>query len=462
MNFERVGIVSDAVFPVFFISFFGVISFFFIFVYSFLSVPFFLAIPFLAFYFLKGRGLSILLITIALFVSFKNFFLLVSYSVLGDEFQLSTVPVLLSVDYTLFIVTSVVFLLFYIKSFNLVKCFFCLLVLFYIVVGMVFSSPLSVATYSRFYLVPMLTLFMVAYGRPWLKDINMLLYGLIGLYLCYLFCEAFIPGFYEFIDIQNYAHIKYWKDPSKAMSDGDLVGSLGTSIAGYRITRLLGPQFHPISVGYMILFICCFLYAEKRLLFYFLFPFLLAGMLFSSKGAFVASLCLFVIFFLRKIKLASGFIPLVFALYAISMFAISSIPGLSSGYEHLAGFLGAMSNFTNRPLGLGVGSGGTMSSFGGAQFGGESGFGAVLAHLGIVGVFLYGGVIFALVRAVKIYGAGKLYIYASYLVVVLINGLLQEEALLPSASFLGWLMFSFYATPYLLRDLPCFSKVLSR
>lgn len=438
---------------VFFTAFFSVA------LYSLTNIPVFIFVSFFIFYIFGNSSLSINFLFVAILITFKNSFTLLSYLLFDDYFNHELTPLLLSVDYSYFILVSVVLFLLYHSKLNLVCLFVCILCLIYLVFGAFFSSFMSAATYSRFYLVPLFTFLMVGFGKQKLNNLRYLVFFLVVVYGIYMLAEAFFPGFYGFIQINEYANIKYWKDPYKAAEETNLVQSLGTSIAGIRITRLLGPQFHPISAGYMLLFMCCFLYAEKRVIFYVCLPFVLLGLLLTSKGAFVAAFCLLSVFFAKRIAYFKGLIPLIFIAYTAAMFAISAIPGLTSGYEHLAGFIGAFKQFPFKPLGLGIGTGGTMSSFGGAEFGGESGFGVVLAHMGIVGLILYLGLIFSLLRIIK-HDSHKMFIYSSYLLVVLLNGLLQEEALLPSASFLGWLMFSYYGLSYFRENKSVFSRFI--
>ncbi|PMJ38247.1 hypothetical protein BCU24_21115 [Vibrio cyclitrophicus] len=437
------------------------LAFFSIAFYSLTNIPIFIFVPFFIFYIFGSSSLSVNFLFIAILIMFKNSFTLFSYLLLDDYFNHALTPLLLSVDYSYFIAISVFLFLLYYSKLNLVCLFACVIFLIYLVFGAFFSSFMSAATYSRFYLVPLFTILMVGFGKQRLNNLRDLIFGLVVVYGFYMLAEAFFPKFYDLIHINEFANIKYWKDPYKAASENNLVQSLGTSIAGVRITRLLGPQFHPISAGYMLLFMCCFLYAEKRVIFYFSLPFMLIGLLLTSKGAFVAAFCLLSVFIAKRITYFKRLIPFIFVVYTAAMFAISAIPGLTSGYEHLAGFIGAFKQFPFRPLGLGIGTGGTMSSFGGAEFGGESGFGVVLAHMGIIGLFLYSGLIFSLLKILKS-DSNKIFIYSSYLLVVLLNGLLQEEALLPSASFLGWLLFSYYGLSYFQENKSLFSKFIMK
>lgn len=437
------------------------ISFFNIMFYAATKIPLFVLLPIFIVFIFPGLNLVVNFAIVAIFLIFKNIFILISYLILGDYFNSDAVPILLSIDFSYFVLIFLLSLVFLMQGLRKYRIVFFTLLVFYVLCGMAVSNIISAATYSRFYFVPFFIFLLVSYGGKYLKYLPDVIVVIILFYLLYMSVEEFTPDFYHYIKINEYVNIKYWNDSLRANSGIDVIESLGTNIGGMRVTRLIGPQFHPISSGYIFLFSIVLFSAEKKWLLYLFAPFIIVGLFLTSKGAFVAGICLGIVFSFKKIACLRRLIPSIFACYTIAMFIVASVPGLTSGYEHLAGLLGALENLPTRVFGLGIGTGGTMSIFKGVEYGGESGFGAVVSHMGIIGIVIYLTLIVSLINVIRKCD-GKIFYYACYLVVILINGFLQEEALLPSATFLGWLLFSFYGLSYFENSNSIFNKLLYR
>jgi hypothetical protein len=385
-------------------------------------------------YFICGVQ-SVLLITY-----FKNFILLFIFNNFPDNIDFSMLPIMFGFDFiylTYFFLCSVILRVVKVSKPTFI---FFVLILFLGILGVFNSSIASFVMYSRFYLVPVICLVLGLYLS---KEEQMLeaLLGVMILYMLFLIVESTYVEYYELINANAFVDLKYYNNPIRAAEMSDFIDRMGTTVNGWRINRIVGPQFHPISVGYSILAISVVIALYSKRLFLFLSPLLLIGCFLSSKGALAALICFYLLVFLYYFK-ARFLVTYTLIMYCGTLLLLSMIPGLSSGFEHFQGLYGALSNVLHRPLGLGIGAGGTMSTLKGPEYGGESGFGAILSHLGLFGVLLYGMLFFHLNKLMKQNRA--LFICAAYLFIILINSFLQEEALAPSSVFIAWLLFGYF------------------
>jgi hypothetical protein len=393
-------------------------------------------------FFLFGRKIyficgiqSVLLITY-----FKNFFLLFIFNNFPNYLDFSTLPLLFGFDFiylTYFFLCSVILRV--VKVSKPTFIFFTLILLLGIV-GVFNSSILSFIMYSRFYLVPIICLVLGLYLAKEDQILEALL-GVMIFYILFLIVEVTYTQYYELINANAYVNLKYYNNPIRAAEMSDFIDRMGTTVNGWRINRLVGPQFHPISVGYSILAISVVIALYSKRLFVLLFPLLLMGCFLSSKGALAAVLCFYTLVCLHYIK-ARVFVIYTLFMYGAILLILSMIPGFSSGFEHFMGLKGALSNVFHRPIGLGIGAGGTMSTLKGPEYGGESGFGTILSHLGFFAIFLYGILFFHFNKLMK--KNRSLFICAAYLFIIFINSFLQEEALAPSSVFIAWLLMGYF------------------
>jgi hypothetical protein len=379
-------------------------------------------------------------IFILIIMLFKNFLYHLSFVTLEDGFSVQYLSLFFGYDYllTLFFGGFAIFVSRLYRKKQVV--IYILLICSYILIGLFNIDIVSVAAYSRFYLTPLLA---ICLGFLFCKYGNSNYVTYILILLCvYVFIES-IPGFYELIQVDKYLELKYY---GRDTTSQDYLHKMGMTINGVRVERILGPQMHPISIGYVLLFLYVYSFTSKTQLFYFITPLVWIGLFLSSKGALTAGMLIFGLFFCYDFWRSKRFmIYLLFGAYTLSMIAISLIPSLTSGYEHMLGLIGGLSNLISNPVGAGIGVGGTMSSLKGTENGGESGFGTIITHMGVVGLLLYfyvGKQLFSLLNNT----GREVYAFSVYCIVILINGLLQEEALLPSAAFLGWFMLSYYYT----------------
>lgn len=208
-----------------------------------------------------------------------------------------------------------------------------------------------------------------------------------------------------------------------------------------KILRIHGPNMHPISFAYGIAFFGLFLFSAGRpLLALAALPLLIVC---SVKGALIT--VVFVAAAWMATRLLGAVVTLLLGLVALMVFAVVAIQvGLQIGDYHVIGLMGGLNGFFEKPLGRGLGIGGNLSDsyfsidWSAAQQAGtidgavESAIGVLLYQMGIAALVPLG---FYFAVALK---AWRLYASSGYLtqglagfgvMVVLVNGLFQEEAL---------------------------------
>ncbi|QQO19403.1 hypothetical protein JJB98_05540 [Bradyrhizobium diazoefficiens] len=208
-----------------------------------------------------------------------------------------------------------------------------------------------------------------------------------------------------------------------------------------KMLRIHGPNMHPISFAYGIGFLALFLFSVGRpLLALAALPLLVFC---SVKGALIV--VIFVAAAWIGTRLLGAVLTLLLGFLGLIAFAIVAIRvGLQIGDYHVIGLMGGLNGFLEKPLGRGLGVGGNLSEsyfsidWSAAQAAGtidgavESAVGVLLYQMGI-GAFVPLAFYFAM--ALK---AWRLYASSGYLtqglagfgvMVVLLNGLFQEEAL---------------------------------
>jgi len=236
------------------------------------------------------------------------------------------------------------------------------------------------------------------------------------------------------------------------------VDFLNTSLFGnfdIRITRLLGPNFHPISYAYALAILnLVAVTTGNRIYCVFSLPLL---MVIGSKGALAVLILSMIGLVGSKLLgrwLLCSFIA-VLAAYAVTGIVI----GIEAADYHVIGFMGSVRGFIENPVGHGLGSGGNFDSvqldwqrsqhLGYTEIAVESAIGVLLFQMGIAAFVLLAAVAGIACRAWKLYLQSNnplVGILALGALVVLVNGIFQEEALFsPLAlgmvlSFLGLLM----------------------
>ena len=208
-----------------------------------------------------------------------------------------------------------------------------------------------------------------------------------------------------------------------------------------KILRIHGPNMHPISFGYGIAFFGLFLFSVGR-------PFLalvaLPLLIFCSvKGALIV--VVFVAAAWMSTRLLGAMVTLLLGFVALTVFAVAAIRvGLQIGDYHVLGLMGGLNGFLEKPFGRGLGVGGNLSEgyfsidWSAAQQAGttegavESAIGVLIYQMGIAALVPLG---FYFAMALR---AWRLYASSGYLtqglagfgvMVVLLNGMFQEEAL---------------------------------
>jgi hypothetical protein len=208
-----------------------------------------------------------------------------------------------------------------------------------------------------------------------------------------------------------------------------------------QIMRILGPNMSPISFGYGIGFFILFLFSVGRpLLAIAALPLLLFC---SVKGALI--LTIFVFLAWASTRLLGAVATLVLGLLGLIGYAILAIYiGLQIGDYHVIGFMGGWKGFIEQPFGRGLGIGGNLSEgyfaidWSAAQQAGtidgavESAVGVLLYQMGIAALVPLGFYFAVALKAWRLYASSGILTQglASFgIIVVLVNGIFQEEAL---------------------------------
>lgn len=208
-----------------------------------------------------------------------------------------------------------------------------------------------------------------------------------------------------------------------------------------QIMRILGPNMSPISFGYGIGFFTLFLFSVGRpLLAIAALPLLVFC---SVKGALI--LTIFVFLAWASTRLLGAVVTLVFAFLGLIGYAIVAIYiGLQIGDYHVIGFMGGWKGFLEQPFGRGLGVGGNLSEgyfaidWSAAQQAGtmdgavESAVGVLLYQMGIAALVPLGFYFAMALKAWRLYASSGILTQglASFgVIVVLVNGIFQEEAL---------------------------------
>ncbi len=207
------------------------------------------------------------------------------------------------------------------------------------------------------------------------------------------------------------------------------------------ILRILGPNMSPISFGYGVGFFVLFLFSVGR-------PWIALAaipllILCSVKGALI--LVIFVMAAWAATWLIGPVITLICGFLALIAYAILAIRiGLHLGDYHVLGFMGGVDGFLHNPLGRGLGVGGNLSEgfysidWNAAQAAGrtdgavESAVGVMLYQMGIAALVPLGFYFAMAMRAWRLYATSGIPaqgLAAFGVIVVLVNGIFQEEAL---------------------------------
>jgi hypothetical protein len=213
----------------------------------------------------------------------------------------------------------------------------------------------------------------------------------------------------------------------------------GTGLS--KLLRINGPNMSPISFGYGIAFFGLFLFSVGRpLLALAALPLLIFC---SVKGALI--MVVFVAMAWISTRLLGAVVTLLLGLLALVAFAAIAIPiGLQIGDYHVIGLMGGWHGFLDKPFGRGLGIGGNLSEgyfsidWSAAQQAGtidgavESAIGVLLYQMGIAALVPLGFYFAMALKAWRSYASsGNLTqgLAGFGVMVVLLNGMFQEEAL---------------------------------
>ncbi len=211
--------------------------------------------------------------------------------------------------------------------------------------------------------------------------------------------------------------------------------------AGIEVMRLHGPNIHAISFGYGLAFLALYLLAAGRPLFAVLaLPLLVLA---STKGAIL--LVALVVFAWAATRLLGARLALAVMLAVLAAYAVANfVSGLAAGDYHIIGLVGGLRGFASNPIGRGIGSGGnlggsiSLEEWSKAQNSGafegavESAVGVLLYQMGAAGLLVLAYYLEVAHAAWTRYARSRLLhqgLAAFGVLVVVVNGLFQEEAL---------------------------------
>lgn len=207
------------------------------------------------------------------------------------------------------------------------------------------------------------------------------------------------------------------------------------------ILRMKGPNLHPISYSYGLVFVSIIMLMNGR--WYLLVPMIPLFVMASAKGALILMILAFCALLARKMFGAVfGMASLVVVLVIYVIFGI--ITGLKIGDFHVLGFMGGLYNFLAYPFGNGLGDAGNLvsdfSTFdweayqhaGRTPVAMESSVAVMLhqmgfATFGLLGIYFW---IAAQTYKLSLHSRLNLHSVASFiLVIVVVTGVFQEEAI---------------------------------
>src|ERR1700730_1448887 len=217
--------------------------------------------------------------------------------------------------------------------------------------------------------------------------------------------------------------------------------------------RVFGPNISAISYAYGVAFFVLFLFSVGR-------PLLAVAalplvVLCGVKGALI--LILFVAFGWISTRLLGAVVTLLLGFIGLIAYTIVGLyVGLQIGDYHVIGFMGGWNGFLQQPLGRGLGVGGNLSAdfssidWSAAQQAGsvdgavESAVGVLLYQMGIAALLPLGFYLVIAMKAWRLYAASGILtqgLAAFGILVILVNGIFQEEALFgpPALGFLSCL-----------------------
>lgn len=214
-----------------------------------------------------------------------------------------------------------------------------------------------------------------------------------------------------------------------------LFADLGT------VTRIQGPNFHPISFGYVLSAMAALAAVQGYwLLVVAALPLMLVV---GAKGAIIllVACVAFVVAARMRPAAATFWVFLgIMIVYAAAVFR----SGMGSGDYHVLGLLGGLNGFAGNPLGHTLGQGGNLSvafaeidfqkyqQAGLSDLAVESAIGVLLYQMGVCGLALiavYGWIAALCWRLFRQLRLPSLALATALIVVTLFNGLFQEEAM---------------------------------
>ena len=261
---------------------------------------------------------------------------------------------------------------------------------FYGVIAVGFSGA---TTYLRYFLYPVLLVIFFKRAQP-VSGMGMAFNMLFLAFFVLVFFEAIFPEeYYDLIDAGNYLNLKYDRyipsiDYFIDSRTIEVIAYNGHYIEAY---RGLGPTMHPISGAYVVGLLGLYLTVVYRSYLYFLLGFIGAFLLFSKGAILLLTFVALALILSVKLKMISARAMMLLFLL-VSLFLIFF--GLVTNNPHHWSLMSSLVSLPSRPLGGGIGFGGTIST--GTSYStelgessGDSALALFMNMFGFIGLVLY-------------------------------------------------------------------------
>jgi len=325
----------------------------------------------------------------------------------------------------------------------------------YTVLGALSSSFGSAAIYFRSTTVAILCL-LIGWDvgrRHGYREVGVCYLTSMALGLVLTLWEATLPlSYYDWINAADYYRLKYTPEAGRPPLDfrsAEDVVAFVTSVFfnfsdfGLESIRFGGPNMHSVSYAYVMTI--GVLVAASLEIYWFAALVLPLIFLIGVKGAVIVLAATGILWTIGRL-FGGAFLGAFGMIAGVAYIALIISYGLSAGDYHVIGLLGGIDGFLRDPLGHGIGVGGNLSSSGistdikswqdfqryGADEALESAIGVLLYQMGIAALVPLGFCFAVAFKAWRLYASsGNLTqgLAGFGVMVVLLNGLFQEEAL---------------------------------
>lgn len=268
----------------------------------------------------------------------------------------------------------------------------------------------------------------------------------------YITVIVLIVGFYEVLINNNMWKVlnidQLWNKKGIAVASWGLPNNFVSSekIFGQQIRRMSSTFADPVNLGTFLFFAFMITWFYKKYIIAGLV--VIACMMTVSKGALLGFLIFFCIyiFFKDKQKVLLTITCYIVIALAIGFLVFSKHSSTGSVFLHISGYVAAVVSLFQQPFGYGCGNVGVMATIlhqtsnAGIT---ESGLGAVIGQLGVVGLTIYISFFFHIFKDVinKIHVSREKILVLTLLCSILVNITFNEVALSPNSCGIYFIIF---------------------